>query len=332
MSRPLSELISSDAQDALAGANAPGASNVFVTADDIASLAPPLDPNIQQALETANGPSDFNPYATINDLPTPESFPQLPKNIYIDPPTAPHAFDDEFRGGSADVASRGWTFVNDSLQPMVRVGEVEYGVAFISGAEPGGGLADNQYRSSLFESHLTIQMPAGVSALMYKAQTGAALYAMRAKSSFSVPAQVLAMCAVRDDPSTKSFIASNNRHGWSGIDSNGGFNARGNIQGDAYGSASVAIDRDYPADLYMLRLGGSGTYEVLAIQVDTLRQVGLVRLSPSASLNGYGYAGLYMKGASQTYGTGSWGAGVSIFQIDYIRRMNVDGSPWFGAY
>lgn len=76
---------------------------------------------------------------------------------YLQPPASPNAFNDEFTSGSADLATRGWTFKNvTSNVTMTRVGDV-YPFSY---SWTGVDLAANTYRSSIVNSMLYIQIPA----------------------------------------------------------------------------------------------------------------------------------------------------------------------------
>jgi hypothetical protein len=84
-------------------------------------------------------------------------------NLYYATPVVPDTFDDEFKSGSSDLATRGWTVTNFSGTTMTRLGPV------LPYTAPNG-LSSTQYRSSLTLSGMLIQC----SALMfcYKAISG----------------------------------------------------------------------------------------------------------------------------------------------------------------
>lgn len=336
MSRPLSELISNDAQDALAGANSPGASNVFVTADDIASLAP-LDEQIRLALEQANGAGETNVFATINDLPTPESFPQPPKNIYIEPPTSPHAFDDEFNGGSADLATRGWIVRNGATTLMTRVGDVLLGAGGFDSTMPAG-LGATSYRSSILDGKLMIQVPDGFDIFIYKAVSGVpAMYAIRGHSCLPRANQVFSVCVARDNPATENFAGASNRHAWTGYHHTGSAQTlRTNLGGEVYGNAQVTVGADHGSDLHVLRLIGSPpTMGVRGLHIDSDRRMPqyVQRCYDNGyTLDAFGFAGIRLIGTYSGNNNNSSDPSTGLFVIDYIREMDTSLTPWFGAY
>lgn len=78
---------------------------------------------------------------------------------YIQAPATPNAsFDDEFDSGSADLASRGWTFRNiTTATTMTRLGEIyPFQYDWLGGV---GVPTANQYRSSIVNSRLLLQLP-----------------------------------------------------------------------------------------------------------------------------------------------------------------------------
>ena len=88
-------------------------------------------------------------------------------NPYLAVPAAPNAFDDEFLSGSADLATRGYTVVNAATGVVqTRSG----GIDPWSAAGPAAGT----YWSTLANSWLYIQAPAGIQLDIYKAITLAA--------------------------------------------------------------------------------------------------------------------------------------------------------------
>lgn len=86
------------------------------------------------------------------------------QSVYLAPPNTPglaadgSVFDDEFNDGSPDLAARGWTFVcQDNGLPMTRVGNVyPYEWTWKGGV---GALTLNQYRSTIVNGRLAVQMP-----------------------------------------------------------------------------------------------------------------------------------------------------------------------------
>lgn len=77
--------------------------------------------------------------------------------LYLDAPASPNGFDDEFDGGSADLAARGWTFRNQTTGViMTRVGDVyPFEYDWKSGT---GALGVNEYRSRIQNGRLIIQV------------------------------------------------------------------------------------------------------------------------------------------------------------------------------
>lgn len=83
-----------------------------------------------------------------------------PPNIYIEPPDAPHAFDDEFDSSEPDLALRGWTFRSSTTgQDMIRVGDVDPAQA------PQQFTLPTHYRSTIYGSTLYLQTQG---AMLYK--------------------------------------------------------------------------------------------------------------------------------------------------------------------
>lgn len=92
--------------------------------------------------------------------------PGLQHNPYIDAPAVPNAFDDEFFGGSADLATRGWTVVTSAGVALTRSGDINPWDTV--------GPVGNTYWSSLRGSWLFVQGAPGVAIDIYKAITLAA--------------------------------------------------------------------------------------------------------------------------------------------------------------
>lgn len=78
-------------------------------------------------------------------------------SLYTEAPTSPNAFDDEFESGSADLATRGWSFRNQTTATtMTRVGDVyPYEYTWKSGVST---LGINEYRSSIRNGRLVLQL------------------------------------------------------------------------------------------------------------------------------------------------------------------------------
>lgn len=82
------------------------------------------------------------------------------QSIYLEPPITPNAFDDEFEGGSPDLAVRGWTFLNGAGTVMTRVGDVYPYEYFWKGGV--GALANTEYRSRIQNGRLVLQLSTNV--------------------------------------------------------------------------------------------------------------------------------------------------------------------------
>ena len=78
---------------------------------------------------------------------------------YTTAPSSPNAFNDEFASGSADLATRGWTFrrATSVAGTMTRVGEI-YPRRTIGSFST---LTTYQYRSSIVDGRMHIQLPLG---------------------------------------------------------------------------------------------------------------------------------------------------------------------------
>lgn len=89
-------------------------------------------------------------------------------NMFTQAPAVPDAWDDEFTGGSADLATRGWTVLNHASGAAVtRVGEVA----------PRGGVASllsNEYRSSITPGGMLVQTHAD-GLIVFKPWTGSGM-------------------------------------------------------------------------------------------------------------------------------------------------------------
>jgi len=72
-------------------------------------------------------------------------------NPYVDPPLVPNAFDDEFDGGSPDLASRGYSVTNSAGTTLTRAGAVDPWNAT--------GPVAGTYLSSIVGSQLLVQFP-----------------------------------------------------------------------------------------------------------------------------------------------------------------------------
>lgn len=82
---------------------------------------------------------------------------QLTGNLFLDPPDAPHAFDDEFDGGSPDLAERGFLVRSIEASPvtLTRIGDVD---PLIWPTQ----IESNRYRSTIYGSVLMFQCGRGV--------------------------------------------------------------------------------------------------------------------------------------------------------------------------
>lgn len=90
--------------------------------------------------------------------------PIMTGNPYIDPPATPNAFDDEFEGGSADLAVRGWTVKNAAGTTLTRSGDVV--------PWDNVGPAAGNYRSTIYGSFIQVQFPvAATTYSIFKAVT-----------------------------------------------------------------------------------------------------------------------------------------------------------------
>lgn len=84
-------------------------------------------------------------------------------NPYIDPPSSPNSFDDEFSSGSADLSVRGWGVKTLAGVTLTRGGDIN--------PWDTTGPVGNTYWSSIVGSWIFIQGPASTQIFLYKAVT-----------------------------------------------------------------------------------------------------------------------------------------------------------------
>lgn len=97
-------------------------------------------------------------------------------NPYLATPASPSPYDDEFDAGSADLAARGWTFVNRAAPSvaMIRDGDILPNYAFTtSPAINTNTIPAGHYRSTIIGSVLFLQLPPTLNAeyIAYKTVT-----------------------------------------------------------------------------------------------------------------------------------------------------------------
>lgn len=105
-------------------------------------------------------------------------------NPYIVEPAVPNAFDDEFKNGSADLATRGYTVIN----AVTGVVQTRNGNIDPLGAAPPAGT----YNSQIIGSWIYIQAPPGIQLDVYKTIALAAgdTYFVRMAGSFNLATAV----------------------------------------------------------------------------------------------------------------------------------------------
>lgn len=141
------------------------------------------------------------------------------RNPILDVPTTPHALNDEFDGGSPDLATRGWTVWNNTDNvTMVRVGDIDL---------LDGTLTSGQYRSTLKSSCIVLQFPqAGATSrniYIYKAASGSARYALRALRSWtSANGSYKSLDLTLSDTAANPFYAGSTRYRQVGVEMAGG--------------------------------------------------------------------------------------------------------------
>jgi hypothetical protein len=132
---------------------------------NIDSYSPKATPVAADQIYLADsGASNAIRRATLAAIAEASSVPLRYRNIYLDPPSSPDVFNDEFDSGSADLAVRGWTIVNrGSGATLTRTGDVDFTIN-------ASTIGATVYRSTIRNSRLYIQ--ASVQALIYKSATG----------------------------------------------------------------------------------------------------------------------------------------------------------------
>jgi hypothetical protein len=140
----------------------PTAPAAAITTDDVANASTVSGATTTDALDDLQ--------SQINQTPVQTS--SATGNPYIDAPSSPDAWNDEFVDGSPDLAARGYVVWNhDAAVTVVRVGDV-------TGA-PSSTLAPNQYRSTRFGSTLLCQFPQANRCFVLKPCTGSFMFATR---------------------------------------------------------------------------------------------------------------------------------------------------------
>lgn len=131
-------------------------------------------------------------------------------NPYIDAPASPDSWDDEFLGGSPDLATRGWTVYNHTdSTTMSRVGNVT--------GSPSGTLSSSQYRSTVFGSTLMMQVPASKFVFVLKAATGSGMFVARMGGPMgagATPAYGLLLTTASSSPYITANHNSGSGPGW----------------------------------------------------------------------------------------------------------------------
>lgn len=257
-------------------------------------------------------------------------------NLYIDPPTAAHAFDDEFDAGSADLAERGWIIRTGTTTLLTRAGEVLLGAGALESTAPVGIAADT-YRSSIIDGRLFLQIPDASDTFIYRAVSGGpAVYAVRGSMVLTRANQLIAACVARDNPATENFAGGSNRHAWTGYHHNGSAQTlRTNLGGEVYGNAQVTVGPDCGVDLHVLRLVGPAPLHVRGAHIDSQRRVPQYVqrcYDNSHTLDSYNYAGIRLIGAYSPNNNNTVDTAGGLFVIDYVREMDVSLTPWFGEY
>lgn len=258
-------------------------------------------------------------------------------NIYLEPPLAPHAFDDEFSSGSADLAERGWIIRTGTTALLTRAGEVLLGVGGFESTQPAG-VSPVTYRSSIIDGKLLLQLPDLADVFIYKAVSGApAIYAVRGRMCLPRANQIISACVVRDNPAGENFAGNSNRHAWTGYHHTGSAQTlRTNLGGEVYGNAQVTVNADCTADLHVLRLVGSPpAMGVRGLHIDSMQRMPQYVqrcYDNSYTLNAFAYAGIRLIASYSGNNNNPTDTAGGLFVIDYVREMSASLVPWFGEY
>ena len=251
-------------------------------------------------------------------------------NPYIDAPTSPDSWDDEFLGGSPDLATRGWTIYNHTdSTTMTRVGNVT--------GSPSGTLSNSQYRSTIFGSTLMLQVPTSKFVFVLKAATGSGMFVARMGGPMgagATPAYGLLLTTASSSPYITANHNSGTGPGWQlvYIDTTPAMRYLGRtINAGTFTDVSVTtnVNFNFTCDTFICNHDESapsqyGTF-VNASSMQT-------RGTSTAGTNGAAIMAtpLAMAGIACFTGLGSGTAGgANTFSIDYVRRLTVNS--WIGV-
>lgn len=179
---------------------------------------------------------------------------------YLSLPPSPSSFNEEFNTSQADLAALGWTIINaDTGAAFTRLGTVDFtaywaGVAVVSGTN---------YRSSVFNGQLFLQVPDNTSIFVYKTSPGVGTYSLRGHVythgavGSSLDPNSLGLLALRGSSfaSFTSFVlAANNRNASSHLQQ-AELTTFDNVAPVVATAASVLSSQD--VDLVVMRVGPS---------------------------------------------------------------------------
>lgn len=252
-------------------------------------------------------------------------------NPFLDPPNvldaAAQTFNDEFLGGSADLAERGWTIKNESSVVLTRAGEIQ---PFVY------DLPSNQYRSSIMGSTLQLQLsqltsnciiykPAvmtntlvfarlGVPNLHFGGATPGLLYEVRAwQNAAGQPDNANYTYAQLAGAGAFGYQW---RWGWrSGAFHDDATLTSTNVQGGALGIPTILALKASGTNTWG-RLYATDAGSVINTQLDTL-------VGTPLNVSNVSFLGLVVEGPGNVPATN----GSAVVTIDYIRRVDGD-SGW----
>ena len=244
-------------------------------------------------------------------------------NPFIDPPaTAWSIYDDEFDGGSADLATRGWTITDNAGNVKTRSGDVNWSEA------PGAAGSALTYRSTIIGSTIFLQFGTS-SSMLYRSAIGNA-YAATGTMAVRMGGQTqLASVSRRiftTDTNSGNWSDGTTGNTWHGIDLSGSTYRYRTVslkQGVAtYWDNTLNLDARTPGDVFYLSRGTPpGAGSVAGYIIDSSRMAPCYFYNNSnSSIPAWNRIGLSM--GVDNLGSPSFGqlyGPAAVIAIDYIR-------------
>lgn len=234
-------------------------------------------------------------------------------NPFIDVPSSPNTFDDEFNSGSDDLAIRGWTVKTSGGTTLTRGGDIQ--------PWSGTGPTSTTYWSRLTGSFLFVQIPAATTVFIFKSVSLSAgdHYFARIGSNYRFDSSGDAnFCEVGFYGNSAGTPDLNNRVYCSIFETSTGMKCdMGRITGGAAGVTSRALSQTH--DIRGVRLVSGSSYSVFSADSangQSQSSTGFAGAMSSANVAYFGIA----------FTSPTAGATPNIHCIDYARKKT--GDAW----